>query len=151
MALLLAFSLNKGDSIFLLAVLAMCSYSISMKLLYRGDEMLVLVFCTLVGGALWMLLTLFLSGQPLQWHLIQGDLILQMAYLAIGATLITVYLYQRTTVTLGPSRVNAYIYLNPALVAFLVFIIEGISIPVAVIPGILISSIATAVLQTKGA
>ena len=46
-----------------------------------------------------------------------------MTYLVIGATLITVYLYQKTTVALGPSSVNAYIYLNPVLVALLLLII----------------------------
>jgi len=143
----LLLSLNKGDLIFLLAVLSMCCYSISMKLLYKDDEMIVLVFCTLLGGSFWMVLALLYTGQPLQWNLIQGDSALNMAYLIIGATLITVYLYQKTTVVLGPSRVNAYIYLNPALVAILLFVIDGESIPMAVVPGFIISSIATVILQ----
>lgn len=144
---LLLFSLNKGDIIFLLAALSMCSYSISMKLLYRDDQLIVLVFCTLIGGSFWMVLALLVSGQPLQWHLIQGYSVLHMAYLIIASTIATVYLYQRTTVALGPSRVNAYIYLNPALVAILVFLVNGVSIPVAIIPGVLISAIATVILQ----
>jgi len=39
-----------------------CLYSIAMKFLYRNDEMIVLVFCTLIGGSFWMLLALLLSG-----------------------------------------------------------------------------------------
>ncbi|MFV2058344.1 MAG: hypothetical protein ACC707_17900, partial [Thiohalomonadales bacterium] len=95
----------------------------------------------------WMVLALLVSGQPLQWNLIQGYSVLHMAYLIIASTIATVYLYQRTTVALGPSRVNAYIYLNPALVAILVFLVNGVSIPVAIIPGVLISAIATVLLQ----
>ncbi|NOZ53302.1 MAG: DMT family transporter [Gammaproteobacteria bacterium] len=145
--LLLRFSLNKGDVIFLLGALSMCCYSITMKLFYRNDELIVLVFCTLVGGSFWMVLALLFSGQPLQWDLMQGYAVLHMTYLIVGATLVTVYLYQKTTIVLGPSRVNAYIYLNPALVAILLFVIDGTLISTTVIPGILISAAATVILQ----
>lgn len=147
LTLLLSFSLNKGDFIFMAAILFMCAYSVAMKLLYRNDEMIVLVFCTLIGGSFWMVLALLITGQSLQWEMIQGDAVLHMAYLIIGATLATMYLYQVTTVALGPSRVNAYIYLNPAFVALLLLVIDGESIPIAIIPGILSSVIATMVLQ----
>jgi hypothetical protein len=60
---------------------------------------------------------------------------------------ITVYLYQTTTATLGPSRVNAYIYLTPALVALLLFLLDATAIPMAIVPGILISIMATVILQ----
>ncbi len=146
---LLLLSLNKGDLIFLMAVLSMCCYSISMKWLYRNDDMIVLVFCTLLGGSGWMVLALLFTGQPLQWSLIQGDAALNLAYLIIGATLITVYLYQKTTVVLGPSRVTAYIYLTPALVAILLVIVDGKSMTLSIIPGILLSTIATVMLQRK--
>ncbi len=145
--LLLSLSLNKGDLIFMAGIFSMCCYSISMKFLYRNDEMVVLVFCILVGGSLWMALALLFSGQPLQWDLLQGQSVYNMAYLVIGATLATVYIYQKTTIVLGPARVNAYIYLNPALVIVLLFLIDGASIPMAVVPGILVSSIATVILQ----
>ena len=148
MALLLSFSLNRGDFIFLLAAFSMCCYSLSMKLLYRDDEMIVLVFCTLLGGVLWMTLSLLLANQPLQWNLIQGESLFHMGYLIIGATLATMYLYQRTTVTLGPSRVNAYIFLNPALVVLLQLITNGLPISTAIIPGVILSSIATIILQS---
>ena len=144
---LLAFSIHSGDLIFMGGVLAMCCYSISMKLLYRNDDLLVLVFCTLLGGTFWMTLALLIIGQPLRWELIQGRSLFHMSYLIICATLITVYLYQKTTVALGPNRVNAYIFLTPALVALLLFLFEGTAIPPAIVPGILISCIATILLQ----
>lgn len=143
----LSFTINDGDLLFLIAILFMCSYSIAMKLLYRNDDMLVLVFCTLVGGAIWMIMAMIIFDQPLDWTKLEGDSIAYMSYLIIGATLITVYLYQKTTVALGPSKVNAYIYLNPALVAFLLFFLYDEPIEVSVIPGILLSTLATVILQ----
>lgn len=147
--LLLSFSLNKGDFIFLMAILFMCLYSIAMKFLYRNDEMIVLVFCTLIGGSLWMMLALLFSGQQLQWNLIPRDSVLHMVYLIVGATLATVYLYQVTIVALGPSMVSAYVYLNPVLVVMLLLVVDGVSISTSIMPGIFISVIATIVLQVK--
>ncbi len=145
--MLLSFSLNAGDLIFLGGALSMCFYSISMKFLYRNDHMLVLVFCILVGGSIWMALVLILTGQPLQWQLIRGYSIIHMLYLIIFATLTTVYLYQKSTVVLGPSKVMAYIYLNPAAVAILLILFDQVAIPLIVLPGILISVVVTIILQ----
>mgnify|MGYP000264604628 CR=1 FL=1 len=144
---LLSFSLNEGDLIFLIAIVCMALYSIAMKYLYRNDDIIVLVFCTLVGGSFWMVTSLIYMGQPLQWDLIQGDSIYYMVYLIIGATLGTAYFYQIATVALGPSRVSAYIYLTPALVAMLLFFVDVTSINNSILPGIAISIIATFVLQ----
>lgn len=145
--LLLSFSINKGDAIFLLGALSMCCYSISMKALYRNDPMIVLVFCILVSGSIWMSIALALINQPLQWDLLEKGSYLQVAYLIVFATLATVYLYQKSTIVIGPSRVMAYIYLNPALIAIMLLVVDQSRIPNAVIPGILISTIATLVLQ----
>ncbi len=145
--MLLSFSLNTGDFIFLGGALAMCLYSISMKFLYRNDHMLVLVFCILLGGSIWMALALILTEQPLQWHLIRGYSIIHMLYLVIFATLTTVYLYQKSTVVLGPSKVMAYIYLNPASVGMLLILVDQVVIPLIVLPGILISVVVTIILQ----
>ena len=70
-----------------------------------------------------------------------------MVYLVVGATLVTVYLYQITTVKLGSEKVSSYTYLIPALVAILLFFIDGVPVQMAIIFGILISSIATVILQ----
>lgn len=145
--LLLSFSINRGDYIFLGGALAMCFYSISMKALYRNDRMITMVFCILVSGSVWMAIALALMGQPLQWELLERDSYFQVAYLVIFATLTTVYLYQKSTVVLGPSRVMAYIYLNPALIAILLILVDQTRIPATVIPGILISAVSTLILQ----
>ncbi|MFT6388080.1 MAG: drug/metabolite transporter (DMT)-like permease [Cellvibrionaceae bacterium] len=145
--LFLAFSLSKGDFIFIIGALSMCSFSVSMKLLYRNDDMIVLVFCTLVCGAIWMLLALLIFGQPFAWHLVKGPAVFNMVYLVLGATIATSYLFQSATVTLGPSKVMAYTYLNPAVVVLLLLLIDGVAINFIILPGILLSTLATIFLQ----
>ncbi|WP_121626740.1 DMT family transporter [Poseidonibacter antarcticus] len=150
LSLFLSMSLNKGDIIFLFSIISMALYLISTKLFYKeDDELLVVVFLTLVGGIIWMGLVLLFLDIPLEWEKIQGELFIYMLYLSIPATLITVYLFQRTTIVLGPSKVMAYSYLNPATVAILLFIFEAKIISFEIIIGILISSIATFILLKK--
>ena len=94
-------------------------------------------------------LSLIVLGVDLEWYKIEGDLLYYMLYLVIGATLITVFLYQQAAINLGPKKVMAYVYLNPAVVAFLVFIFDGVSISNGTFIGIIISAIATWILLSK--
>lgn len=145
--LFLSFSLNHGDFIFLFATVFMALYSISLKFLHKkDDELLVLVFTTLFGGCIWMFIALEIFNIPLEWEKIEGNLIFYMVYLIIGATLTTVYLYQKASIIIGPKKLMAYIYLNPVAVALLMFIFEGKVVNFEVLFGILISTFATIVL-----
>ena len=144
---LLAFSLSEGDFIFVVGALSMCCFSVSMKLLYRNDDMLILVFCTLLCGAIWLLMALLVFGQPLDWHLLKGPAVFHMAYLVLGATIVTSYLFQSATVTLGPSKVMAYTYLNPAAVVLLLLLVDGVAINWIILPGVILSTLATIFLQ----
>jgi drug/metabolite transporter (DMT)-like permease len=142
--LFLNFSLNQGDIIFLFAIVAMSLYSITLKLFHKkDDEVLVLVFCTLIGSCIWMLLTLVILDVPLNWGKIQGDYIYYMFYLILGATLMTVYLYQQAAINIGPKKVMAYVYLNPVAIAILLFVFGNQVILGKVIVGIIISTITT--------
>jgi len=145
--LFLSFSLNQGDIIFLLGSFSMALYSIFLKLLHKkDDELLVMVFSTLLGGSVLMFLLLEFLNIPLQWNKIEGDLIYSMGYLVVVTTLITLYLYQKSSVILGPKKMMAYVYLNPAAVALLLFVIEKETIKFEVLIGIIISSLATIIL-----
>jgi drug/metabolite transporter (DMT)-like permease len=144
-----SFSMNHGDDIFLIAVLGMSLHNISLKFLYREDNMLLLVFCTLIGGSIWIGTALLLTGESLGWNSIQGESIYYMIFLIIGPTLITKYLYQVTSVKLSPDKVSAYIFLNPALVA-LILLFSGLGqIEWVVVPGIVISTLSTFLLQQE--
>lgn len=142
--LFLNFSLNEGDVVFLFATISMALYSISTKFFHKkDDELLVLVFTTLLGGCIWMFLALEVLNIPLEWGKIKDDYIYYMLFLIIGATLMTVYLYQQAAINIGPKKLMAYVYLNPAAIAILLFILENQLISGKVIFGIAISTIIT--------
>lgn len=148
--LFLSFSLNHGDIIFLFGTISMALYSIFLKLLHKKDDVLpVLVFSTLLGGCIWLFLTMQILNIPFGWEKIEGNLLYSMAYLVIGTTIITLYLFQQGSITIGPKKVMAYVYLSPAIVAIMMFILEGTTISFWVLIGILISTFATIVLLKK--
>ena len=143
----LEISLNKGDIIFLFSIISMSLYSISAKYFYKKDDkLIVLVFMTLLGGSLWMLLALLILDIPLQWSKIDNNLYIYMIYLSIIATLITSFLYQKANIILGPKIVMSYVYLNPAVISILLFLLEGKTMNFWTTLGILISSFSTIVL-----
>lgn len=147
LSLLLHFSINRGDFIFLSAVLFMAIYSILTKFLHQEeDDVLVLVFMTLVGGSLWMFAALMLMDIPLQWGRITGNALFYMLYLVIGATLMTVYLTQKASIIIGPKKVMAYVYINPASIALLLYLIEGATLTWDIGVGIGVSAVSTLML-----
>lgn len=146
---LLHLNLNHGDALFLVGCLSMVGFSVSMKLLYKGEEMLVFVFTTLISGAVWMGGALVLSGEIPDYSGMDLEKSLHMAYLTIFATLLTSWIMQIATVKLSPRQVSAYIYLNPVFVAFIAMLTSGQALPVSVYPGIALSVLATVLLQVQ--
>ena len=119
--LFLTFSLNKGDIIFIIASLSMALYPIFLKLMYKkDDDLLVLVFATLLGGIIWMSLTMQILGISYEWEKVEGNLLYSMIYLVIGTTILTLFLYQKSSFVLGPKKLMAYVYLSPAIVAIII-------------------------------
>lgn len=145
--LFISLSLNNGDIIFLLAIFSMALYSICMKYFHKeDDELIVLVFMTLFGGVIWMSLSLIIFDIPLNWTKIGTEDFLYIIYLSILATLVTSYLYQRGTIFLGPKKVMAYVYLNPATIIIISYFTIHEEINTFIFIGILISSFATFIL-----
>ena len=145
--LLLKFSLNQGDIIFLIASLSMALYSIFLKVLYKkDDDIIVLVFSTLMAGIIWMSFTMWILDIPYEWEKIEGNLLFSMLYLVVATTILTLFLYQKATLILGPKKVMAYIYISPSLVALIMFIFEKQTISLGVFIGILLSTIATIII-----
>lgn len=140
-------SLNSGDMLFMLGVLSMCGYALVLKLLYRQDSVIVLTCCTLMGGTVWMALAVLVFGIPLQWDLLTTGDYVNLLYLAIGTTLVTSYLFQKASITLTPNNVTAYIYLSPACVAVLDYVVNGITFSNTILFGIVLSMVSTFLLQ----
>ena len=146
----MALSLNKGDLLFLASIICMALYSVCAKYFHKEDDNLtVLVFLTLVGGCVWMSIALVFLDIPLQWIKIENELLWYMAYLSIGATLVTSYMYQKANIILGPKKVMSYVYLNPAAIALLMFVFERVAVNMWMLLGIFISAITTFVLLFK--
>ena len=145
---LLHLNINHGDLLFLLGCLSMVCFSLAMKLLYKGEEMLVFVFSTLLSGALWMGAALLLSGQMPDYSNMTLNMSFHMVYLTVFATLLTSWILQITTVKLSPREVSAYIYLNPVFVALISMIFTSQALPVSVYPGIALSVLSTVLLQS---
>ncbi|AXK49112.1 EamA family transporter [Aliarcobacter trophiarum LMG 25534] len=145
--LFLTLSLNKGDIVFLLASLSMALYPIFIKLLYsKKDELIILVFATLIGGIVWMALTMQILNIPYEWNKLNLNHFYYLLYLVIGTTIITLFLYQKATLVLGAKKVMAYIYLSPAMVAIIMFLFENETISLGVLGGILLSTFATVII-----
>ncbi|MDK2040826.1 DMT family transporter [Aliarcobacter butzleri] len=145
--LFLTLSLNKGDIIFLIASLSMALYPVFIKLLYsKKDELLVLVFATLLGGIIWMSLTIQILNIPYNWNKIELNHFYSLLYLVLATTILTLFLYQKATLILGAKKIMAYIYLNPAFVAVIMFLLEGQTISFGVFLGILLSAFATIII-----
>ncbi|WP_026804633.1 DMT family transporter [Aliarcobacter lanthieri] len=146
-SLFLDLNLNNGDIVFLIASFSMALYPIFIKLLYsKKDELLVLVFATLLGGIIWMSLTMQILNIPYEWNKIELNHLYSLLYLVIGTTIMTLILYQKATLILGAKKIMAYIYLNPAIVAILMFLFEGQTISIGVLFGILLSAFATIII-----
>ncbi|MGA1932290.1 DMT family transporter [Arcobacter sp. YIC-464] len=147
---LLNLTFNNGDIIFLFAVVSMALYSIGAKYFYeKGDEVITLTLMTLLGGIIWMSIALFFLDIPIQLDKLVGLNFWYMIYLSIGATLFTVFLYQKSTVILGPNKLMAYVYLNPAIVAVIICFYENEKINQNSFIGILLSIFATIILLKK--
>lgn len=146
---LLHLNLNQGDLLFLVGCFSMVGFSVSMKLFYKGEDMLVFVFSTLLSGAVWVGIYLFVSGQTPDYSAMTVNMCLHMVYLTVFATLLTSWIMQIATVKLSPRQVSAYIYLNPVFVAFIVVMTTTQSLPVSVWPGIALSVLATVLLQIQ--
>lgn len=143
-------SWNRGDLIFLGGCAAMGLYAPLIKLMDRGESMLLMTFWILVTGSLWLLL--FGSGKlvQFQWNSVSWSCWWWVVYLAIFCTVITFYLTQISVVRVGPVQVAAYSYLYPALV-LVIDLLRGDGLPeTAVLPGVIIVVSAMFFLARKG-
>jgi drug/metabolite transporter (DMT)-like permease len=146
-ALLLAMVWNRGDLIFLAGCLAMGLYTPLVRLLHRGESMLVMTFWILVTGSCWLIL--FGGGRLLAvpWASVPLFAWAGVCYLALFTTVITFFLTQYCTPYLGPTRVMAYSYLYPGLVLIIDLVLgHGLPKP-AVLPGVIVVLLAMVVLQ----
>jgi drug/metabolite transporter (DMT)-like permease len=144
---LLHLELGSGDLIFFYGCLFMAAYTPLVKLLHRGEPMAVMTFWMLVTGSIWLLV---LGGSRLsavQWQSVDLQVWNGIVYLAIFCTIITFFLTQISTLSLGPTRVMAYSYLYPPLVLIIDWFLGHGMPPLRTIIGVLIIVPAMVIVQ----
>ncbi len=147
LARLLSLDVNYGDLLFLAGCFLMAAYTPLVKTFHRQESMVVMTFWVLVTGLGW----LFLLAAPLlpevDWHSVSGKVWSGIVYLAVFSTIITFYLTHIATLSLGPTRVMAYSYFYPAFVLLINWCFGKGFPPSIILPGIIIVTLATVVLQ----
>jgi drug/metabolite transporter (DMT)-like permease len=113
---LMAFEIGQGEAIFFWGCIAHAAYTPMVRLLNRGEPILVFTFWTLSFSAviigIWgwrdILATDWGGLRPLVW--------VTLVYVAIAASAMTVFLVQFASMRLPSSKVMAYTYLAPSWV-----------------------------------
>ncbi len=136
-----------GDAYFLAGTALLGLYSTLVKRLHRCEPMEVMTFWTLVTGTGWLLLSRWSELSSIRWDAIELQTIIAIGYLAVFATLITFLLGQRAVVVIGPTRMMAYAYLNPALVGLATWVLGDGAVGWAAVPGIALTLAAMISLQ----
>jgi drug/metabolite transporter (DMT)-like permease len=144
---LLNMEINYGDILFLAGCFLMAAYTPLVKKLHRDESMLVMTFWVLTTGVFWLFLLSLAGFREVQWGAVEFQVWAWIIYLAVFSTTITFYLTHMATLYLGPTRVMAYSYLYPVFVLLIDWSL-GHGLPSAtIVPGIVIVSLATIVLQ----
>ncbi len=144
---LISLRLGLGDVIFFAGTLAMGVYGTLVKYLHRGEPMAQMTFWTLVTGAFWLLLLSAPRFSGVDWGAVPITVYGGIAYLAVFTTLLSFFAVQWGSSVIGPTKVMSYTYLNPVLVLAIGLVLGGDTPPVATYPGVLLTIVATLVLQ----
>lgn len=144
---LLGLQFNRGDLIFLAGCFLMGAYGPLVKKLHRREPPAVISFWSVATGCVWLLLFTNTKLVTTDWGAIGAGVFAGIAYLAVFTTILSTFLFQAATITLGPNRVAAYYYLNPLLVVLIDWAVGKGLPPLRVLPGVVIALAATFVLQ----
>jgi len=141
-----ALTFNKGDAIFLAGTVAMGIYGPLIKSLHRGEPMMKMTFWVQVIGVGWLLLLSLPRLDGVVWVNVPPITYLGIIYLG-AFTAVTFFIFQWSTMIIGPTKVMSYTYLNPVLVLIIGLIFGDGAPPSLTYPGLLLAVGATIVLQ----
>jgi len=148
---LLALDINYGDMIFLAGCFLMAAYTPLVKRIHQQESMVVMTFWVLLTGVGWLLLLAAPQLAAVDWQGVEMRVWAGILYLAIFCTIITFYLTHLSTLYLGPTRVMAYSYFYPAFVLLIDWGLGHGLPPVIILPGVVVVTLATIVLQQGAA
>lgn len=107
---------NSGYSLFMLGCIAMAANPLVIKSCYRQESFMVFTGWSLITASLILSLTLMPDITTYNWGKVSNNAWLATLYLAVFATAISFFLFQKASVRLAPEQVSAYIFLIPVFV-----------------------------------
>ena len=147
---MLALRLGRGEAIYLVGCVAHAIYTPMVPKLARGEPVLALSFGALAAGAVWSLVAAGRGIVETDWAALPGIVWITLLYLAVPATAVTGTLIQYASLRLPASSVMAYTYLVPSwVILWEIALGRGWAGP-AILPGILLTVAAMALLLTAG-
>ncbi|WP_428035289.1 DMT family transporter [Amphritea sp.] len=147
---LLQLDINRGDLLFLLGCLFMGTYNPLIKKFYAGEPMEVMTFWVISFGAIWLLLLSMPNLGQIAWTEVDINVYLGVLYLAVFTTLVSFFLLQLGTITLGATQVAAYGFLTPIFVVILNLLFGSAVFQWQLLPGIVLVLIAMLLVQRDG-
>jgi len=144
---LLAMDVNPGDQLFLAGCFLMAAYTPLVRKVHRQESMVFMTFWVLVCGTGLLLLLALPHLVGVDWQNIETSVWLGIAYLALFSTVATFYCTHLATVHIGPTRVMAYSYFYPSFVLAINWSFGKELPPLIVLPGVVLVTLATVVIQ----
>lgn len=141
--------LNYGDALFFLGCLFLAAYNPLIKKFYSGEAMEVMTFWVIAIGCVWLLLLSIPSFKLVAWQGVSSGVYLGVLYLAIFTTVVTFFLLQFGTLSIGATRVAAYSFLTPVLVVVLNIFLGAEVFDFKLLPGIFLILIAMNLVQKE--
>ncbi|HEY9079497.1 DMT family transporter [Magnetovibrio sp.] len=147
----IALDLNRGDAIFLIGTVCIGVFGPLVKYLHRGEPMARVSFWIFATGSGWLLLLALPRLGGIDWAGVPTMVYWGVLYLALFTTLITFFVFQWSTMVIGPTKVSSYTYVQPVLVLIIGLVLGHDAPPALTYPGLVLVLGATVVLQTASA
>lgn len=143
---LMAFEIGRGEVIFFWGCIAHAAYTPLVRLLNRGEPILVFTFWTLLFSAAIIGVWGWRDIVATDWGALRPMVWITLLYVSVAASAMTVFLVQFASMRLPSSKVMAYTYLTPSWVLIWELALGQPMPPVAVLGGIGLTFLALALL-----
>ena len=145
-AALMAFEIGRGEVIFFWGCIAHAAYTPLVRVLNRGEPILVFTFWTLSFSTVIIGVWGWRDLVATDWGALRPLLWITLLYVAIAASAMTVFLVQFASMRLPSSKVMAYTYLTPSWVLIWELGLGQPMPPMAVLGGIALTFVALGLL-----
>ena len=143
---LLAFEIGRGEVIYFIGCFAHAAYTPLVRMLNRGEPVLVFTFGTMVGGALVLFGWGWAEVLATDWANLPTIVWVTLGYTAIFASAVSIVLLQFASLRLPASKVMAYTYLTPTWVIGWEFFLGNGLPTVLVLGGVILTVLALGLL-----